>query len=66
MCGGGLAVLRRYGTDWFVALALKRWVRITAEDLDAMTALRRCARGTAWSRYASSAIRSMVVTFSLS
>ena len=37
---GGLAVLRRYGTDWFAALALKRWGRITAEDLDAMRALR--------------------------
>jgi hypothetical protein len=37
---GGLAVLRRYGTDWFSALALKRWGRITAEELDAMRALR--------------------------
>ncbi len=37
---GGLAVLRRYGTDWFAALALKRWGRINAEDLDAMRALR--------------------------
>ena len=33
---GGRAVLRRYGTDWFAALALKRWGRIDAEDLDAM------------------------------
>ncbi len=37
---GGLAVLRRYGTAWFAALALKRWGRISAEDLDAMRALR--------------------------
>ena len=37
---GGLAVLRRYGTDCVAALALKRWGRITAEDLDAMRALR--------------------------
>ncbi len=37
---GGRAVLRRYGTDWFAALALKRWGRITEEDLDAMRALR--------------------------
>jgi hypothetical protein len=31
---GGLATLRRYGTGWYSALALKRWDRITAEDLD--------------------------------
>ena len=37
---GGLAVLRRYGTDWFAALALKRWGRITAADLDAMRVVR--------------------------
>ncbi len=37
---GGLAVLRRYGTDWFAALALKRWGRLSAEDLDAMRVLR--------------------------
>lgn len=37
---GGLTVLRRYGTDWFAALALKRWGRITDEDLDAMRMLR--------------------------
>jgi len=37
---GGLTVLRRYGTDWFAALALKRWGRITDEDLDAMRVLR--------------------------
>lgn len=33
---GGLATLRRYGTDWYSALALKRWGRISAEDLAAM------------------------------
>ncbi len=37
---GGKAVLRRYGTDWFAALALRRWGRISAEDLDAMRVLR--------------------------
>ncbi len=37
---GGKAVLRRYGTDWFAALALRRWDRISAEDLDAMRVLR--------------------------
>ncbi len=37
---GGLATLRRYGTDWFALLALKRWGRISAEDLDAARALR--------------------------
>ncbi len=31
---GGLVVLRRYGTDWFSLLALKRWGRIKAEDLE--------------------------------
>lgn len=36
---GGKAVLRRYGTDWFAALALRRWGRISAEDLDAMRVL---------------------------
>ena len=37
---GGKAVLLRYGTDWFAALALRRWDRISAEDLDAMRVLR--------------------------
>jgi hypothetical protein len=32
---GGLATLRLYGTSWFSALALKRWGRISAEDLAA-------------------------------
>ena len=31
---GGLATLRRYGTSWYSALALKRWGRLDAEDLD--------------------------------
>jgi len=37
---GGLATLRRYGTDWFSAIALKRWGRITAADLEAARPLR--------------------------
>ena len=37
---GGLSTLRRYGTEWFVLLALRRWGRITAEDLDAARPLR--------------------------
>ena len=31
---GGLATLRRYGTSWYSALALKRWGRLEAEDLE--------------------------------
>jgi hypothetical protein len=31
---GGLATLRRYGTSWYSALALKRWGKLDAEDLD--------------------------------
>jgi hypothetical protein len=30
---GGLSTVRRYGTEWMAALALKRWGRISAEDL---------------------------------
>ena len=30
---GGLSTLRRYGTSWYSALALKRWGRITDDDL---------------------------------
>ena len=41
---GGRETLRRYGTGWFALLALKRWGRITAADLDAARA--RTARGT--------------------
>ncbi|MBA2344987.1 MAG: hypothetical protein H0V83_07885 [Rubrobacter sp.] len=37
---GGLATLRRYGVDWFALLALKRWGRISAEDLAASRFLR--------------------------
>lgn len=37
---GGLATLRRYGTDWFSLLALRRWGRISAEDLAAARVLR--------------------------
>jgi hypothetical protein len=37
---GGRETLRRYGTEWFALLALKRWGRITAEDLDAARVLR--------------------------
>jgi len=37
---GGLATLRRYGSDWFALLALKRWGRITDADLEAARPLR--------------------------
>ncbi len=37
---GGRETLRRYGADWFALLALKRWGRISAADLDAARALR--------------------------
>lgn len=37
---GGRETFRRYGADWFSLLALKRWGRITAEDLDAARVLR--------------------------
>ncbi len=37
---GGLATLRRYGTDWYALLALRRWGRITTADLDAARVLR--------------------------
>lgn len=37
---GGLAVLGRYGTEWFALLALRRWGRITAADLEAARPLR--------------------------
>ena len=32
---GGRETLRRYGSSWFALLALKRWGRIAAADLDA-------------------------------
>jgi hypothetical protein len=37
---GGRETLRRYGTDWFALLALRRWGRITAQDLDSARGLR--------------------------
>ena len=37
---GDLATLGRYGSDWFSLLALKRWGRITAADLEAARPLR--------------------------
>jgi hypothetical protein len=37
---GGKETLRRYGADWFALLALRRWGRITAADLEAARLLR--------------------------
>jgi hypothetical protein len=37
---GGLATLRRYGSDWFALLALRRWGRISRADLEAARPLR--------------------------
>jgi hypothetical protein len=37
---GGLATLRKYGSDWYALLALRRWGRITAADLEAARPLR--------------------------
>ena len=37
---GGLTVRGRYGTEWFALLALRRWGRITAADLEAARPLR--------------------------
>jgi hypothetical protein len=37
---GGRETLRRYGTDWFSLLALRRWDRITASELEAARVLR--------------------------
>ena len=37
---GGRETLRRYGTEWFALLALRRWGRIAPEDLDAARTLR--------------------------
>jgi len=37
---GGLATLRRYGSDWFALLALRRWGRISPADLEAARPLR--------------------------
>ena len=37
---GGRETLRRYGSDWFSLLALRRWGRITASELEAARVLR--------------------------
>jgi len=37
---GGRETLRRYGAGWFALLALRRWGRITAAELEAARALR--------------------------
>ena len=37
---GGKETLRRYGSEWFALLALRRWRRITAEDLETARVLR--------------------------
>ena len=37
---GGLQTLRRYGSDWFSLLALRRWGRISPADLEAARPLR--------------------------
>jgi hypothetical protein len=37
---GGLTVLERYGSEWFALLALRRWGRITAAELEAARPLR--------------------------
>ena len=37
---GGLATLRRYGSDWFALLALRRWNLISPANLEAARPLR--------------------------
>ena len=37
---GGLETVRRYGSTWMAMLALRRWGRISAADLDAARVLR--------------------------
>ena len=37
---GGRETLRRYGSSWFALLALRRWGRINAEELEAARPLR--------------------------
>ena len=37
---GGRETLRRYGAEWFSLLALRRWGRITAAELEAARVLR--------------------------
>ena len=38
--GGLAAPLRKYGTDWMALIALKRWGRVSAADLDRARVLR--------------------------
>ncbi len=38
---GGLRTLQLYGTAWFSALALKRWGRLSREDLEAARPVRQ-------------------------
>ena len=44
---GGLATLERYGRGWFWHLALRRWNRITAEELACVRERLRRVRETA-------------------
>jgi hypothetical protein len=37
---GGRETVRRYGNSWMALLALKRWGRITADELEAARPLR--------------------------
>lgn len=37
---GGKETVRRYGTEWMALLALRRWGRISAEELEAARPLR--------------------------
>ncbi len=37
---GGRETFRRYGADWFALLALRRWGRLTPEQLEAARVLR--------------------------
>jgi len=37
---GGRETFRRYGADWFSLLALRRWGRLTPEELEAARVLR--------------------------
>jgi hypothetical protein len=37
---GGRETLKRYGADWFSLLALRRWGRITASELEAARLIR--------------------------
>ena len=37
---GGRETLRRYGSEWFALLALRRWGRLTSKDLQAARIVR--------------------------